>query len=377
MLLFSFDFFRKKGFRVERNLKWVKKRTFTWGYFNLCLLLYSFVIALGNGALTSEYSAFTAFFNYFIMVFFFSFVLEEYFTDEVQFCNAMIVATLIQSSIVILSLLPSVRILLENIQYGDIARYSDRVIGIGITGATGSIYLFTGLFANAYILLFNKIQWKYILSFITILIAIAFVARTGFYVSIVILLFIVFFGSGGINIKIKRNIMFFSLFILLSLGTYIFIKKVEVNLNLIEYTIGRLDEIFKPSNSKTLKTISNMNIPSLTFETLIGTGVEKGYTSNGELIWHDSGYVQRYMSVGFVMALLSYLSLTIYINSLIKKVKQSKKRMFFRLLLVLMLFIEIKEPFIFTLAYPFVLLILLRLTVKSYVSKEKREEISL
>jgi|GEM_PF-3353424 len=376
ILLLSLVFFKRK-LGVGLTLKWDTRDVLIWGLFNVGLLIYSFIITLGNNAITSDYSAFTGVFNYFLMVVFFSSIMATYFSDEERFCNALIIATLIQSIIVIASLLYSVRAVLETIQYGDIDRYANRVIGLGITGATGSVYLFTGLFANAYMILFKKIKWKYIVSFLVIFVAITLVARTGYYISFTVLLFILFIGAGNIHEKGKRIFMIFALSILLGVIANFMVSSFKTNTDLLNYTIGRLDEIFSGSESKTLKSISNMNIPSVTLETLIGTGVRKGYTSIGEFIWHDSGYVQRYMSIGLIMALMSYLSLAYYLKKLISKVNDKNKRRFFNLIFVLMLAIEIKEPFIFTLAYPFVLIILLQLTIKAQFNNKEIVRIKL
>lgn len=377
MFILSFIFFLRESKKTIKSFEWDKYNLLIWGVFNFVLLVYSFIITYGHGALNSEYNAFVPVFNYFFMVVIFSYVLESFIVNEDQFCKAIILATLLQSIIVILSLSNDVRTLLETIQYGDIDRYSQRVIGLGITGATGSIYLYTGLFANAYMILFKKKKLKYLISFIIIFIAITLVARTGFYVSVILLLFMIVMYGENFKGKIKNLIYTFLLIILFVTIGSLLMDTLEVNNDLIRYTLGRLDEILSLSDSKTIKTISGMNIPPLTIETAFGTGVRKGYINTGLLIWHDSGYVQRFMSIGFFMALFSYTSLVIYITNLIKRLTKFKKKQFFMMLLLIMLVLELKEPFIFTLAYPFVLLMLIRLTIKSETKKIITKEIEL
>ena len=369
MLLMIAIFTVRSRFGIGKRVKWSRRNVIIWGLFNVALLIYTLSITIANDALTSNYSAVTGVFNYFVMVVFFSIVLESFFENEEEFCNVLIIATLLQSIIVIASLSSNVRLALESVQIGDFDRYVNRVIGLGITGATGSIYLFTGLIANAYMILFKKSNWKYMFSLLTIFVSIMLVARTGFYAASVLLIFIFIYGSGNIDKKIKQNLMIIISSIVIGVVAFIAISITEADGDLIRYTLGRLDEIFAGTESKTLITISNMNIPSLSVETFFGTGVRKGYTSSGELIWHDSGYIQRYMSIGLLMAVLSYFSLIFYCAGLIKKITGSRKRRFFILVLMLMLVIELKEPFIFTLSYPFVFLIILRLTIKAQQNK--------
>lgn len=299
------------------------------------------------------------------MVFVFAGILPYYFKNEKVFCDALIIATLIQSVIVFISLSESGRMLVENIQNADIERYHDRVIGLGIAGATGSIYLFTGLIANAYMLLFHKKNGIYLVSFLVIFLAISLVARTGFYAALILFLFVNFYDLKKIIKTIKRLVLIILISIILGVSFNAFQNNDSINTELISYTIKRLDEIFSGSESKTYQSISKMNIPTLSFETTIGTGVRKGTTLNGEWIWHDSGYVQRYMGLGIVMAFFSYLSLFVYQTYLINKIKLRKKRIFFYLIVALMMIIEVKEPFIYTLAYPFVTIVLVKIAIKS------------
>ena len=158
-----------------------------------------------------------------------------------------------------------------------------------------------------------------------------------------------------LHFKAKRVI---SVLVFMVLIIFVYNKLVNndlVSSKLFLYTTERMFEIFKDSSTLEELNKANAMIPSIQWHTLLGTGVTRGITNDGLLIWHDSGYVKRYTSIGLIMAIVTYINYLMYNVYIIKDVDRAKKRYIMLCLIVLMV-IEYKEPFIYMLAYPFILI---------------------
>ena len=97
-----------------------------------------------------------------------------------------------------------------------------------------------------------------------------------------------------------------------------------------------------------------MPIPPLSLNTIVGTGevfdAEKSVNASG----HDSGYIQTYFSLGFVFAIVFYVSYFLFLIRITKL-----KNLLILLFLIFILFVvEFKEPFIFKYILPFYILTL-------------------
>jgi len=101
---------------------------------------------------------------------------------------------------------------------------------------------------------------------------------------------------------------------------------------------------------ESLALLREMPIPPLTVSTVIGTGLvidpETGLNASG----HDSGYIQNYYAMGLPLTVLFYGSLVLFGIGL-----TGLRYMDYHgsILLVLMLIVEIKEPFVFKYVLPF------------------------
>ncbi len=112
----------------------------------------------------------------------------------------------------------------------------------------------------------------------------------------------------------------------------------------------------------------SQEVPRLTIETVLGTGRVLDSRGLGNASGHDSGYIQTYYSLGLPMALLLYGSLLALFLGVAQRLQRYRGVVF--MLLGLIFVIEIKEPFMFKYAMPFVLLTLaLHLGIASSVPR--------
>ncbi|ADY12104.1 hypothetical protein SpiBuddy_0266 [Sphaerochaeta globosa str. Buddy] len=363
--------FFMRGFHYTKDdIKWLIKC-----FFVFLFTLFSVFLNSANQT-DSELPLYSAF-NFLIFVGLFPFLLIDVFDDELQFCRALGIAGTIQSIIVIMSaLIPLIRTLLQEIQNIDFSRYNYRIFGLGIAGSGGSIYLFCGLFAIAYwIICTKKISIWLTLIYIINFFAITLVGRTGFYAAIIVsLCLFIIVGRNGVW---KPSALFgWSFFILIGMiFLYNYVTSVfESNTEVLLYTFRRLGEGFNYSDSETIEKLSlwNDRIIPLSFRTLfIGTGVTRGYSYDGLLVSHDGGYAKRYMSIGLVMALYSYVIYYNYLRKMIKRI--TGKKGIIVICLLIMLVIEYKEPFMYQLALPFTVLMIVKLKLKAQVQKKEKK----
>ena len=119
---------------------------------------------------------------------------------------------------------------------------------------------------------------------------------------------------------------------------------------------------FLSNDDVTIENLKGMHIPPLTFNNILfGNGLVR--LPNGEnASGSDVGYIQTYFAMGLVMAFYFYMYVVLYIFKNLLKV--GSKFMPFVLIVPLM-FIEIKEPFIFKYMYPFFVLVFLYLSVRN------------
>lgn len=120
------------------------------------------------------------------------------------------------------------------------------------------------------------------------------------------------------------------------------------NSGVLDYVMTWAFEVFSASESGSVIQIMSMKIPDLSIDTLLGTGLvanADGRNASG----HDSGYVQIYYAIGMPVALIFYTAFSVFFSAY--AIKQQLYWVWWAILL--MLFVEIKEPFIFKYILPF------------------------
>jgi len=333
-----------------------------WMLSTVFIFMYSSIVTYFNRIDVSDTTIVSSTLNFLIFVGIFPFFMEKIFIDSKYFATCLLYSSLVQAVIVILSFTFSgVRFFLEKIQIMEFWRYDWRVIGLGIAGAGGSIYLFMGIVAAGFLIISGELKLKNLIFMFIISIAILLVGRTGFYATLILIIYILFCNSNDFLKSFKNATKIFT-FLLLSLLVFFMILFITPNFNfdMLFYTLDRALELFEYGfDSPTLSGINNVEtpIPGLSLETLFGTGVARGLTPSGKLFMSDSGYIQRYASLGFIVAIVSYVSFAIFIMQLTKNIDRLKRRYIYFCLLLLFV-IEYKEPFMYMLAYPFTLVML-------------------
>ena len=288
------------------------------------------------------------------------FLLLKIFKDKIDFLNAFFIATTIQSIITIGSFLnPEFKqfILSAIVVGGNDIKDGFRAIGFtSASGAAFSIIQFCGVFSGLMLLNYtrdNLIKSIFIWIFIVIgLLSTLIIGRTGLLCSIIAIIYFLF-----INFNLKKAILYSVITFMISQIN--FIKLLE---NQTEVIDGFNIELFKNwiedgfilKNNNTVEAISRMPIPPLSLNTIVGTGevfdAEKSVNASG----HDSGYIQTYFSLGFVFAIVFYVSYFLFLIRITKL-----KNLLILLFLIFILFVvEFKEPFIFKYILPFYILTL-------------------
>lgn len=361
--IFGYNF--RKLFNYRRLA--IKKIDFFWVATNLSIFIYAWIIVFLNDTFGYSHVIVDNIFNFLVFVVLFPMFAEKIFCDAKHFAHCVMYAAVIQSIIVLLSFaFPAVRDYLVMIQIMDTSRYGWRVIGLGIAGAGGSVYLLTGLVASGYLIVEGDRRARVLICSILNIVAIALVGRTGFYGALMIIAYLVLFNSRKIGSKIITNFKLFSVgAIVFLVGYFAMSFSGQIDSELFAYTFNRLWELFRyGTDSYALSNINNIDspVPGLSLQTLFGTGITRGTISSGGVFMHDGGYVQRYAAIGLIASILSYLVFVVYIVRWLKiSAVKILTRRYLLFCMIVLLIIEYKEPFIYMLAYPFVLVMLSRL----------------
>lgn len=306
--------------------------------------------------------------NFFIFVGVFPILSFDLFKDEMDFCKALFFANSIQSLIVLLSaFIPAARVYLQAIQEMQFSRYNYRIIGLGIAGSGGSVYLFCGFLAGTYMLMRkDKNEWWFLILYILNFLSITLVGRTGFYCACVLLAFAI------VHLLRKRNIQCIKFIlkavvitVLLFFVLTMVMARFESNTKVLEYTFGRLNEIFAEGGAVQGLEIQNERFPDLGEALLTGTGVVRGYTTYGIRIWHDGGYAQRLASLGLFVGAFSYLSFFRYLWKQNRPNRKTTTYGIIILCMVIMLVIEYKEPFMYMMALPYTAVMIAMLSARN------------
>ncbi len=287
------------------------------------------------------------------------FIMNLFFKSRKEFLILVGLAVLLQSLLTLCSYFnPNISNLFNNlILYNSNFGQENKMRALGfvsVAGATLSVIEFTGIVS---LLIYLKYYNTNLISriciwtiIILILIAILFIGRTGLFLSLFSILLYLF--SFGINLKKIAILSFFIIFFSQINFTNILDKATSnVDGYNTELFFGWINSGFRLNNDL-VEGLSQMPIPELSLKTIIGTGLVKDPSGEGNASGHDTGYIQTYYSLGLIFSLIFYLT---YYSFLVIHVKKNKDLIGFFLILVLIL-IESKEFFIFSYTYPFFLL---------------------
>ncbi len=179
--------------------------------------------------------------------------------------------------------------------------------------------------------------------------------RTGLQLSLLFIIGFAVFGG-------PRSLMRFSVAGIAALALFIgWFSELEAWLSQYNSAAGATFdwafEFFKSgAATNSLTDFISQKVPRLTLDTVLGTGRVLDSRGLGNASEHDSGYIQAYYSLGLPMAILLYGALLALFLGVAQHLQRHRGAMF--MLLGLVFVIEIKEPFMFKYAMPFMLLTL-------------------
>ncbi len=300
------------------------------------------------------------------------FLLRKYFLNLEEFLYSILFVTSLQSIIAINSFLNPIvkQSILNSIVVGgnDIEEGIYRAISFsGSSGAALSVIQFCGVFSGLMLLKYSyhtvlrsTIIW---LGIFCCLLSTLIIGRTGLICS---LLSIFYFLFSIINFK--KIVVFSVVALLISQINFISILERQtegVQGFKVDFFLNWIEDAFALKNNNTAEAISGMPIPPLSLKTILGTGEVFDIQNMKNASGNDSGYIQTYYSLGFILAIAFYISYFLFL------LKETKNKNVFSLLfiIILMFIIELKEPFIFKYILPFFILNLIFL----YNKREKIE----
>lgn len=166
---------------------------------------------------------------------------------------------------------------------------------------------------------------------------------------------------------IKKTILLVCLILLLSIDFSFILEDflIEVPKFNIEYFSEWVSQGFDYEDNVTVSILESMPVPDLTFQTIIGTGKVFNEFEGKNASNNDSGYIQTYYALGLILALVFYISLVIYmISGLLFNWKNERWIVY---LIILMLILDFKEPFIFKYSFPLFIMLIINISRKDQI----------
>jgi hypothetical protein len=181
-------------------------------------------------------------------------------------------------------------------------------------------------------------------------------------------------GKLGLFLSVFYILVFFTMsctnlmhtgYILLSLISILCLiyLSLDIDWESVAYPLERSFSIFLKGEDSTVNALNEMPIPPIDMQTILGTGLAS--TANGlNASGSDIGYVQTYYGFGLLMSGLFYVSLLLYLMKNIFKIINRDARLLCFVFFVPLFIMELKEPFITKITYPFTLFVLIFLSKK-------------
>ncbi|MDP4681170.1 MAG: hypothetical protein NWS46_12500 [Cyclobacteriaceae bacterium] len=284
-------------------------------------------------------------------------ILVQVVKNRSEFFLLVSVATAVQAVIAIISFVnPSLKSILYNsiifTANFDETQVLRAVSFSSVAGASLSLVQSFGVISSLLMLHFSECSFKYRVllwaNIILILISIFLIGRTGLIISfLAILIYLIPF-----LLSLKKVIIASFIVLIISQINYLGILESSMDdvdgFNLELFTAW-IENAFSLKDNATSEDIQSMQIPPLSFETIVGTGKVTDLALGGNASGHDSGYIQAYYSLGLILAIFFYATYFIFLSSLAK----GSKELSLYLIIILVFIVEVKEPFIFQYTLPF------------------------
>ena len=117
----------------------------------------------------------------------------------------------------------------------------------------------------------------------------------------------------------------------------------------------KLKEIWEGGmeNSSFVTSLQAQEVAPISFETIIGTSIYRGYSGSGVLNRSDTGYLQAYFGYGLIMTVVFYFCLYKCMLENIFAIKDKDTKLLFLFFFAAIAIVEAKEPFIHHYGLPF------------------------
>jgi hypothetical protein len=338
----------KSGIRISKV--WLdKNRVF------LSVILVIFFVSIFQFIYSKDFTQIARLTYFIIYGFFTPYLLRGVLKSRAEFALLISIAVFIQALLTLTAYFnPAIKdlfktLILYNANFAD--ENTIRALGfVSVGGAAFSVIQFTGIATMLYLLRYYEMslvkQSMVWIGICIILFSLVFIGRTGLFLALFAIL--VYFVSVKISVT-RLSITAIIGFLVYQIDFVKLLESATANLDGfdINFFIAWLESGFRLNNDL-VQGLSEMPIPPLTVETIIGTGMVMHPSGFGNASGHDTGYIQTYYSLGLVFAIVFYLN---YYSFLLSHIKL-RKDLFGFLLFILLVFIESKEFFIFSYTYP-------------------------
>ncbi len=252
----------------------------------------------------------------------------------------------------------------------------DWIRAVGLTNGGGSslsIVQFSGFVVSLYVIKRSDnttISYVFSLMATSIFFSTLLTGRMGVVLEILFIFLYPLTLKGKILYVLKHYmVIFVSIGIVFFLLDHYILDAMLNSNSKFEFLLLWLEEILNFGTGGTATALLSMNIPPLSMETILGTGIvsnSNGLNASGS----DIGYIQTYYALGLILSIVFYFSLLVY--ALINSKKYFKSEYKFWALFTILIFIaEFKEPFIFKYSLVFVLFSILSCRY-SFIEKNQR-----
>lgn len=223
-------------------------------------------------------------------------------------------------------------------------------IGFQCFTSQGSLKMAVGEIGACYILMKDNGKKFFInlLLFLVITFASSLLSRTGLFISIACLLVVL------LN-KRKQGVKGYTSAIIIILIAYLlssFILSSFSSNSYLSEKFNRYVSLFSEGGGEAYfldwggQGSGDNVIPPLSFETLIGLGIEKGVSGTGIRTIVDGGFLSNYSSIGLIATIINYLIIFSFIIRQYKFTKDQKYKGVIVIFLIILIMGEIKEHFV-------------------------------
>lgn len=339
-------------FFINKQFIKIDKKFLVFFLIIIFLGIYIFLILFTSNTFSHENSILSRYIYFVLYGLIGSYLIMNIFNSLDTFLNCVKYAGVYQSFIIFcIFSFEAVREFCNNnfINEGNISflRATDRGTGLGAEGAYLTILLFLSIICCIYFILKKVNIINNILVICILSVASFIVGRTGLYATILIIMYFVvkeIFTKHNLTIK---TIIIFLVSIVLIIFSIILVLKLSQSNERIEKIIRVFSGILNfEEGDRSINMLKQMEIPQFNVNFLFGYGIYRGII-NGINFQNDMGYIQSYFSMGIIGSVVFYGYILYYLKYCLRKIRSTDKNIYLllRLLLLVLIVIEIKEPF--------------------------------